>query len=110
MKRRRRGTPTPIGKVVGQVLDDLGLDAAAKAFRISQRWESAVGSEIARHCRPVAMRGDVLETVVDTSVWCQQLQMQRPQLLEKLRDVLGADAPSDLRFRVGYTGRPASTP
>jgi predicted nucleic acid-binding Zn ribbon protein len=40
-------------------------------------------------------------------VWCQQLQMQRPQLLASLREALGEDAPSDLRFRVGYA-RPRS--
>ena len=104
MKRRRRGSPTLVGKVVGQVLDDLGLDAAAKAFRISRRWESAVGREIARHCRPVAMRGNVLETVVDTSVWCQQLQLQSPEILAALQEELGDQAPCEIHFRVGYVG------
>ena len=107
---RRRTQPKPIGPVVGQVLSDLGLGGASAAFRIAELWPEAVGQEIARHCRPVIVRGGVLEAEVDSSVWCQQLQMQRPQLLEKLREVLGEDAPSDLRFRVGYTGRPASTP
>jgi predicted nucleic acid-binding Zn ribbon protein len=48
------------------------------------------------------MRGGVLEVSVDTSVWCQDLQMNRPRLLAALRERLGEDAPEDLRFRVGY--------
>ena len=100
--KRRRSQPKPIGNVVGQVLGDLGLDAAASAFRIGEMWEDVVGPEIASHCRPVAIRNDVLEAEVDSSVWCQQLQMERPQLLEALRAALGDDAPSDLRLRVGY--------
>jgi predicted nucleic acid-binding Zn ribbon protein len=100
---RRRSKPKAIGPVVGQVLGDLGLDAAMSAFRIGELWEEAVGPEIARHCRPVAVRGGVLEAEVDSSVWCQQLQMERPQLLQALKDTLGDDAPADLRLRVGYS-------
>ena len=75
------------------------------AFRIGELWEEAVGPEIASHCRPVAIRGEVLEAEVDSSVWCQQLQMERPQLLKALREALGDDAPTDLRLRVGSFNR-----
>jgi predicted nucleic acid-binding Zn ribbon protein len=105
MAARRRTQPRKIGSAVEKVLVDLGLDGASSAFRIAKLWPDAVGPEIAAHCRPVIVRRGVLEAEVDSSVWCQQLQMQRPQLLEKLRETLGADAPTDLRFRVGYTGR-----
>jgi predicted nucleic acid-binding Zn ribbon protein len=90
------------------VLGDLGLEAAANAFRIGERWGDVVGPEVARHCRPVAVRGEVLEVEVDSSVWCQELQMQSPQLLAALSEAFGDDAPSDLRFRVGYHRGPAS--
>ena len=103
--KKRRSTPRAIGPVVGEVLDDLGLDGVTAAFRIGELWEEAVGREIASHCRPVAVRGSVLEAEVDSSVWCQQLQMERVQLLSALREALGDDAPSDLRLRVGYSPR-----
>ncbi|MFP6605216.1 MAG: DUF721 domain-containing protein [Myxococcota bacterium] len=103
--KKRRSTPRAIGPVVGEVLDDLGLDGVTAAFRIGELWEEAVGREIASHCRPVAVRGSVLEAEVDSSVWCQQLQMERVQILSALREALGDDAPSDLRLRVGYSPR-----
>ena len=103
--KKRRSTPRAIGPVVGEVLDDLGLDGVTAAFRIGELREEAVGREIASHCRPVAVRGSVLEAEVDSSVWCQQLQMERVQLLSALREALGDDAPSDLRLRVGYSPR-----
>ncbi len=106
MAVRRKSKPKPISGLVGQVLADLGLEAAQDAFRIGEVWEEAVGPDVARHCRPVAVRGKVLEAEVDSSVWCQQLQMEREQLLEALRRVLGDAAPTDLRFRVGYNRRP----
>jgi predicted nucleic acid-binding Zn ribbon protein len=69
-------------------------------MRIAACWEEAVGGEIAGHCEPYALRGEVLEVVVDSSVWSQHLQMRREEILEGLRGALGADAPADLRFRV----------
>jgi predicted nucleic acid-binding Zn ribbon protein len=99
---RRKGTPTAVGDVIGQVLGDLGLDAVAKAHQIDARWEEIVGSQVAAHCRPLGLRGDVLELEVDSPVWSQQLQLRKPELLAALGRSFGADAPRELRFQVGY--------
>ncbi len=101
MRRRSRGRFEPIGSLLPRVMNDLGLADTARVMQIAARWEEAVGREIAEHCRPTALRGDLLEATVDSSVWCQQLQLQVPQILEGLRRVLGEEAPSDLRMRVG---------
>jgi len=99
---RSKGRPTAVSAVVGQVLRDLGLDSVARAHRIGQIWPSAVGEQIAAHCRPVGVRGEVLELVVESPVWSQQLQLRGPEILAVLARELGADAPRELRFQVGY--------
>jgi predicted nucleic acid-binding Zn ribbon protein len=99
--KRRKGELEPIGRLVPRVLTDLGLDSAARVVRVAERWEEAVGPEIARHCQPVALRGERLEVRVDSSVWCQQLQLRAPEILAALARVLGDDAPRDLWFRLG---------
>lgn len=106
--RGRRSQPTEMGQVVGRVLGDLGLEGAARAFAIAERWEEAVGPEIARHSQPVALRDGTLEVWVTSSVWCQQLQMQGPAVLEALSALLSEDAPTALRFRLGYPGAGAA--
>lgn len=103
MRRGRRSEPTPMGSLLGKVLEDLGMEAASRAHEVSQRWEEAVGSEVAAHCQPVGLRNGVLEARVDSSVWAQQLQLRTPEILEALRGVLGEEAPTALRFRVGYS-------
>ena len=100
MKRRGRSRPEALGPLVSRVLDDLGLDASLQVVRVAERWEDAVGPEIAEHCRPTAIRGNVLETEVDSSVWCQQLQLRIPEILEGLRRVFGEDAPSNVWLRL----------
>ncbi len=101
MRRRSRGRFEPIGSLVPRVMSDLGLTDTARVMQIAARWEEAVGREIADHCRPTALRGGLLEVTVDSSVWCQQLQLQAPEILQARRRVLGVDAPAGLRLRVG---------
>lgn len=109
MSRRRgrpRGQPTAVGDVVTRVLGDLGLDGVARAHRIGAIWAEAVGEPVAAHCRPLGLRGDVLELEVDSPVWSQQLQLRKPEILSALTRMLGKEAPRELRFQVGYARRP----
>jgi predicted nucleic acid-binding Zn ribbon protein len=99
---RRKGRFQSVGELVGQVLGDLGLDGVALAHRIGVHWEEIVGPQVAAHCRPLGIRGQVLELEVDSPVWSQQLQLRKPELLAKLEEHLGSDAPRELRFQVGY--------
>ncbi len=102
--RRRRSQPEGLGKLVPQVLEELGLDVPVRVLRIAERWEHAVGAEIAAHCRPVSLRDGTLEASVDSSVWAQQLQLRKPEILAALRAELGDQAPDDLRFHTGSGG------
>lgn len=102
---RRKGRFESVGKLVGQVLGDLGLDGVALAHRIGTQWPEIVGPQIAAHCRPLGIRGGVLELQVDSPVWSQQLQLRKTDLLAKLAEHFGNEAPRELRFQVGYARR-----
>jgi predicted nucleic acid-binding Zn ribbon protein len=99
-----------VGALVPRALADLGLEDAAAAWRLGECWDAAVGPEIARHCRPAGLRdgprGRVLEAEVASSVWAQQLVLRRDEILSGLRRELGDEAPTDVRFRVGYPAAP----
>lgn len=101
MRRGRRSRPEPLARLVPRVLDELGFGEAAAVMRVARCWEEAVGSEVARHCRPTALRGSVLEAEVDSSAWCQELRMRGPEILAGLRRVLGEEAPAELRLHLG---------
>lgn len=101
MRRRSQSEPERIGRLVPRVLEDLGFEGVARIVQIAERWEEAVGPEIARHCQPAALRDGTLEATVDSSAWCQQLRLQTPEILGALKQVFGVDAPTALRLRVG---------
>lgn len=95
----------PVGPLVERVLGELGLDRVSRAHRIGAQWEQIVGPQLAAHCRPLGLREERLEIQVDSPVWSQQLQLRTPDLLRRLREHLGPDAPRELRFQVGYAPR-----
>ena len=101
MKRRGKAEPTRVGKLVPRVLDDLGLGAARIAMRAQESWPALVGAEAAAHSGPEGLRGAILEVRVDASVWGQQLSSRSAEILRGLRELLGEEAPTELRFRVG---------
>jgi predicted nucleic acid-binding Zn ribbon protein len=101
VKRVVRRPPEPVGALLPSVLSELGFHEMARVLRIAERWHEALGPELAPHCRPETLRGELLEASVESSVWCQQLQLRVPEILAGLRRVLGDDAPSKLRLRVG---------
>lgn len=101
MRRGRQGEPERVGALVPRLLDELGLGSASFGVELARRWSAVVGEEAAAHSRPTGLRGGVLEVTADSSVWSQQLQLRRPQILEALRRELGERAPNDLWLRVG---------
>jgi predicted nucleic acid-binding Zn ribbon protein len=104
MRRTRRTHPVPLARIVPKVLGELGFDETALILRIAGRWEDVVGEEASRHSRPNVIRAGVLEALVDSSVWCQELQVQRPQILGELRRIFGEEAPKELWLRLGSPG------
>ena len=59
-----------------------------------------VGERIAAVAKPVAERGGEVTIGCSDSVWAQELDLMQEQLLGRLRERLGEQAPQSLRFRV----------
>ncbi len=101
---QRRKRIEGVGAVLGDALRAMEIDRAQPAAEAAESWLEAVGAEVARHSRPVGVKAGVLHVEVDSSVWCQQLQLQTPEILTALRGQMEEGrAPTELRFRVGYT-------
>jgi predicted nucleic acid-binding Zn ribbon protein len=98
---RPKSEPRRVETMLGRVLDDLGLGSARLAMRVQERWPALVGEQAAAHSAPEGLRGKTLEVRVDASVWGQQLQLRSAEIVAALGELLGEDAPTELRFRVG---------
>jgi predicted nucleic acid-binding Zn ribbon protein len=79
------------------------LKAAAPKTRLAAvqaAWIEAVGEQIAAAAEPVAERKDEVEVSCSDPVWAQELDLMQEQLLDRLRQRLGEQAPRKLRFLV----------
>ena len=60
-----------------------------------------VGERVAAAAEPVSERGGTVIVRCSDPVWAEELELMQEQLLERLRERLGEQAPRTLRFRVG---------
>jgi predicted nucleic acid-binding Zn ribbon protein len=63
-------------------------------------WEGVVGERVAAAAQPVSERQGEVTVACADPVWAQELDLMQEQLQRGLREQLGKDAPSSLRFRV----------
>jgi predicted nucleic acid-binding Zn ribbon protein len=63
-------------------------------------WEEVAGERVAAAAQPVSERQGEVTIACTDPVWAQELDLMQEQLQAALREQLGEDAPSSLRFRV----------
>lgn len=56
---------------------------------IFQAWEKVVGEEIARHCRPTALKKGNLVVKAEDQAWATELKWMESTLLERCSTELG---------------------
>jgi predicted nucleic acid-binding Zn ribbon protein len=66
---------------------------------VQAAWAEAVGERVAAVAAPVEERSGAVVIECSDPVWAEELDLMQEQLLERLRDRLGEDAPERLQFR-----------
>jgi hypothetical protein len=70
--------------------------------RVVELWPDAVGSTIARNAWPARIARDgTLHVATESSAWAFELQQLEANVLGRLRESLGGEAPRAIRFAVG---------
>lgn len=97
-----------VGSLLKQILGEQGLDDRLSRYQAWLIWDKVVGDQIAKRARPLRFRQRILEVQVDHPVWMQQLQMLKPQILEKLNRQLPNANIEDIYLRKAPTPHAAS--
>jgi hypothetical protein len=92
--------PDPIGAEIRRELDRFG--PAGKMGEIASAWPHAVGPAITANAWPARVgRDGTLHVHTASSTWAFELAQLADSVLSRLRERLGEDCPSGLRFVVG---------
>jgi predicted nucleic acid-binding Zn ribbon protein len=78
-----------------------GLDSRVTEYGIMKHWEKSVGTGIACHARPEAVRGKKLFLTVDSPAWMQQLSLLKPEIIEKVNRTLQKNLIKEITLRLG---------
>jgi hypothetical protein len=73
-------------------------------------WADAVGDELSRRTEVLAIEGNTLRVMIPTGGWKKVLHRLSPQILARLRRVLGDLAPRRLGFTEGLVADPGPGP
>ncbi|HJU05747.1 MAG TPA: DUF721 domain-containing protein [Nitrospiraceae bacterium] len=92
---------TPLASTLSTIARHYGLEAKLLEHRLQRRWSEIVGSQIAAHTRPDAIRFRKLYLIAENSVWLQQLTFLKPSLLEKINLAAGGAVLTDIVLRMG---------
>ena len=85
-QRRPRRAPEPVGSLVAEVLDRIGIRERVERSATAERWDEVVGPHIARVARPGGIKGGTLFVEVAGAAWMTELDMMRRTLLRRLNE------------------------
>lgn len=99
----------PIGKILADVIRDLGLSGKFSEQRAVTEWGDIVGRKVAEHARALRVDGGRLFVEVDSPVWSQELNLMKRNILRQINDRIGRNAIDNIHFvLVGATSYGAS--
>jgi len=88
MKKSARSRPPgrmePIDSILGQLFCKGKFACSVQVAELCNCWSELVGEDAALHCTPDKISGGKLYIKVDSSVWHQQLDMFKEELLKKM--------------------------
>jgi len=91
-----------IGHEVERELGRGGSRDAIPLVALTTAWPVAVGDAVARHAWPLRIARDgTLHVATASASWAQELAFLSDEILERLREHLGPDAPTKVRCAVG---------
>ncbi|ACD96159.1 DUF721 domain-containing protein [Trichlorobacter lovleyi] len=103
--KRPKGSPEPIGRLLGGRGINPELAARLKDLVVWQSWDRAVGEAIARRARPLRLVGGVLTVVVSSGPWMQQLSFMKAELRDRVNSLLGEERVREIVLKAGRISR-----
>ncbi|MBL6763660.1 MAG: DUF721 domain-containing protein [Verrucomicrobiae bacterium] len=98
----RRDNTRPMGDLVKQVLNKVGLDRKQAETEIVKVWNEIIDPTITVHAQPDGIRNGTLFVNVSNSVWLSEIvRYHRRDILQRLQTSFGKKVIARISFRAG---------
>jgi len=91
--------------VLPATLRSLGISRRTREAQALLLWSEVVGQPLAAETEALRLRGTTLWVRTSSTALAHQLHLEKPQLLTRLNEAIGAPAVRDIRFLQGLPGR-----
>ena len=85
-------------KAIKTAINKAGIENALKQESAVFLWKEVVGRKVSKVAKAEKVDKGTLIVKTDSSVWRQELQMQKEQLIEKINKKIGSEAIKEIRF------------
>lgn len=85
-------------KAIESAINKAGIEKALKQESAVFLWQEVVGRTVSKAAKAEKVDRGILIVKTDSSVWRQELQMQKEQLIEKINKKIGSEAIKEIRF------------
>ena len=92
--------PMELADALERLLGSLDAPPPDLLSTVFQRWEEVVGTDVARHCRPVAVEGDRLVVLASDSTWASEVQWLGARVLARINEMSATKRLTSLIVRV----------
>jgi len=91
--------PRPLGEVLQEVIDELGVQQEIDEARVIETWASVAGAKINEVTESAWMKDSTLYVKITSAAWRQELHMNRRKWRERLNGELDAEIVDEIVFR-----------
>lgn len=103
VRRRRKKNPNlqRLGDVLEKALKKNKIALPSRDFRLREAWVQSVGPVISAQTSLDSFKYNVLYVKASNSVWLQQLQFMKGEIMDKINQVLGKEVVKNIFFSIG---------
>lgn len=93
---------TTIRAVIQKIIAKMTVMNGYKKAWVEKYWLDLVGEEAVRHSIPYKVERNILFVRVDSSVWNQEMFMNRGSLINKINQSFAQKIIDDVKYQMGY--------
>jgi predicted nucleic acid-binding Zn ribbon protein len=91
--------PRPLGDVLKEVIDELGIEEKVDEARVVETWANLAGDKINSVTESAWMKDATLYVKITSAAWRQELHMNRRKWRERLNGAFEKDPVDEIVFR-----------
>ncbi|MBI3882498.1 MAG: DUF721 domain-containing protein [Verrucomicrobia bacterium] len=102
LEKAKADTAQPVAKLIGGVVQSLGLDRKRGEAEIVKVWNDLIDPTLTAHAQPTRVWKGTLFVNVDNSVWLDEIvRYRRREILSRMQNAFGKEMIQRISFRAG---------